>query len=396
MTIAVLPTRVAAQIAAGEVVERPASIVKELVENSIDANASRISVAIEDGGTQSMTVSDDGAGIPPDEVKAAFERHATSKLSKVEDLLDIATLGFRGEALPSIAAASRLTCVTKTADHAAAVRYVVEFGVAQRPVQCAAVGTSIRAENLFGYQPARLKFLRTRPTEAAHVQRTVARYAFAHPEIRFSYTSENNVVFQTSGNGKLLDVVLELMGSETTTQMLPMLHLQDDIAVEGYTSNTSLHRSNRNEIASSSTDVPSRTATSRGPSSRPTASPSPRETPAGHRAHHDAATAGDRLKAQQGRQQRRNQRQPVPAAGDGRCVRPDAFDHAAQPGDAAVEHHAVTRRRREPPRGTAPTHVHRARSKHLHPRRRTAGHLHHRPARRPRAGHLRPHRPANR
>ena len=196
-----------------------------------------------------MTVSDDGAGIPPDEVKAAFERHATSKLSKVEDLLDIATLGFRGEALPSIAAASRLTCVTKTADHAAAVRYVVEFGVAQRPVQCAAVGTSIRAENLFGYQPARLKFLRTRPTEAAHVQRTVARYAFAHPEIRFSYTSENNVVFQTSGNGKLLDVVLELMGSETTTQMLPMLHLQDDIAVEGYTSNTSLHRSNRNEIA---------------------------------------------------------------------------------------------------------------------------------------------------
>ena len=140
--------------------------------------------------------------------------------------------------------------MTKTADNDAAVRYVVEFGVAQRPVLCgAAIGTSVKAENLFGYQPARLKFLRTRPTEAAHVQRTVARYALAHPEIRFSYTSEGNVVFQSSGNGKLLDVVLELMGSETAAQMLPLLHTQDDITVEGYTSNTSLHPSNRNEIA---------------------------------------------------------------------------------------------------------------------------------------------------
>lgn len=250
MTIHVLPNRVAAQIAAGEVVERPASIVKELVENSTDAGATRISVAIEAGGTRSITVTDDGTGIPPDQVEVAFQRHATSKLSKVEDLLNISTLGFRGEALPSIAAASRLTCVTKTADHDAAIRYTVEFGEAQNLAQCGAPkGTSIKAENLFGYQPARLKFLKTRPTEAAHVQRTVARYALAHPEIRFSYTSEGNTQFQTSGNGRLLDVVLELMGPENASQMLPLLHTQDDIAVEGYTSNTSLHRSNRNDIA---------------------------------------------------------------------------------------------------------------------------------------------------
>ena len=152
----------------------PASVVKEIVENAIDAGAIEINISIERGSTRSIRVQDNGSGISANQVATAISRHATSNLLTDDDPRNIATLGFRGEALPSIAAASRLTCVTKTADHDAAVRHVIEFGVAQRPVQCgAAVGTSIRAENLFGYQPARLKFLHTHHTEAAHVQRTV-------------------------------------------------------------------------------------------------------------------------------------------------------------------------------------------------------------------------------
>ncbi|MDE2785720.1 MAG: DNA mismatch repair endonuclease MutL [Chloroflexota bacterium] len=251
MTIQILPPNVAAQIAAGEVVERPASVVKELVENALDADATQISVAIEQGGTKLIRVQDNGAGIPADQVVTAFSRHATSKLRTADDLQNIATLGFRGEALPSIAAVSQLTCVSCTADAQAAVQYRIRFGNPEQPPRPAgaANGTSLTVEDLFGNQPARLKFLRTKPTEAAHVQRVVARYAMAYPHVRFAYANDGNETFRTNGTGKLQETILSIMGHDVASKMLPVLLDADDVNVSGYVGNTDLHRSNRNDIS---------------------------------------------------------------------------------------------------------------------------------------------------
>ena len=194
MDIQVLQPTVAAQIAAGDVVEWPASVVKELVENAIDAGATQITVAIEQGSTKSIRVQDNGSGIPDDQVVTAFSRHATSKLRTADDLRSNATLGFRGEALPSIAAVSVMTCVTCTADGEAATQYRIRYGAPEYPPRPtgAAIGTEITAENLFGNQPARLKFLRTKPIEAGQVQRVVASYAMAYPHVRCQYVNEGN------------------------------------------------------------------------------------------------------------------------------------------------------------------------------------------------------------
>ncbi len=251
MNIQILPPNVAAQIAAGEVVERPASVVKELVENAIDAGATQISVSIEQGGTKSIRVQDNGSGISGDQVETAFSRHATSKLRTADDLRNIATLGFRGEALPSIAAVSVLTCVTCTADAEAATRYRIRYGEPEdqpRPAG-AAIGTNITVENLFGNQPARLKFLRTKPTEAAHVQRIVARYAMAYPHVRFAYANDGKETFRTNGTAKLQETILSIMGHDVAAKMLPVLLDTDDVRVSGYVGNTDLHRSNRNDIS---------------------------------------------------------------------------------------------------------------------------------------------------
>ena len=177
MTIAVLPARVAAQIAAGEVVERPASVVKELVENAIDAGATQVNVSIEQGGTKSIRVQDNGSGIPADQVATAFSRHATSKLRTADDLRNIATLGFRGEALPSIAAVSVLTCVTCTADAQAATQYRIRYGEPEFPPRPtgAAVGTSITVADLFGNQPAKLKLEQHAAHERVLFDRTFGR-----------------------------------------------------------------------------------------------------------------------------------------------------------------------------------------------------------------------------
>ena len=232
-------------------IERPASVVKELVENAIDAGARQISVAIQQGGTRSIRVQDNGSGIPAHQLETAFARHATSKLRTADDLRDIATLGFRGEALPSIAAVSILTCVTCTADAQAATRHRIAYGQADgppRPVG-AAIGTTVEVEHIFGNQPARLKFLKTKPTEASQAQRVVARYAMAYPDVQFQFVNDDHTTFRTDGTGKLLETILSIMGSETAHNMLPVLLESDDVTVSGYVGNTDLHRSNRNDIS---------------------------------------------------------------------------------------------------------------------------------------------------
>ena len=252
MEIAVLNPSVAAQIAAGEVVERPASVVKELVENAIDAGATDIKVSIEQGGTQSMEVTDNGNGIPEPELMLAFSRHATSKLRTAEDLTAIQTLGFRGEALPSIAAVSLLTCKSRTKEADSATQVKLRYGEQQREISDQVgrpPGTTIRVDKLFSNQPARLKFLKTKPTEAAQVQRVVTRYAMAYPQIRFQYVNDGRESFITHGTGDLRETMLQIWGSEVASKMLPVRLESPDTQVDGYVGNTDLHRSNRNDIS---------------------------------------------------------------------------------------------------------------------------------------------------
>ena len=251
MTIEVLSPSVAAKIAAGEVIERPASVVKELVENAIDAGATSIKVTIEQGGTRSIEVTDNGAGIPADQIVLAFNRHATSKLRTAEDLESIGTLGFRGEALPSIAAVSILTCTSCTPDADAGTRLSLRFGVSEDKPRAVgtAPGTSIKVEDLFSNQPARLKFLKTKPTEAAQVQRVVARYAMAYPKTRFQFVNDGRENLLTNGTGDLRETILQIWGNDTARQTIPVLLQTSDVNVSGYIGNTDLHRSNRNDIA---------------------------------------------------------------------------------------------------------------------------------------------------
>lgn len=260
MSIQILPPDVAAKIAAGEVVERPASVVKELVENAIDAGAGTIKVEIQTGGKRLIRVMDDGCGIPADEVPLAFARHATSKLSSVEDLSHVTTLGFRGEALASIAAVSQLTLVTRPAEQAAATRIRVE-GSRQTVLQSAgsAAGTIITVENLFFNVPARLKFLKATATEAGHIQRIVSHYALAYPHIRFILQNETRVTFQTSGSGELFDALAAVLGLEPARQMLAVQGQETaradqpgepppTVTVAGFAGAPSLHRGARDQI----------------------------------------------------------------------------------------------------------------------------------------------------
>jgi len=230
MPIRILPPEVVSKIAAGELIERPASVVKELIENSIDAGASEIKVEVRQGGRRLIRVIDDGGGIPVQEVELAFERHSTSKLKDAEDLYRIATLGFRGEALPSIAAVSKVTMVTRTKEEETGVLMQIEGGkVIRRQKKGARRGTVVSVEDLFFNTPARLKFLRKDSTEAGHISDLVTRYAMAYPNIRFSLLSEGRTLFRSMGSGSLYDVLIEVYGLETARQMLEIASLQEPV-----------------------------------------------------------------------------------------------------------------------------------------------------------------------
>lgn len=247
MPIRVLAPEVANQIAAGEVVERPASAVKELIENSLDAGATDIRVEVREGGRRLIRVQDDGCGIPPDEIATAFLRHATSKISDAADLERITTLGFRGEALASIAAVAHVTLLSRTAgDDAGALIRLVEGREVERKVAGAPVGTSITVERLFANVPARLKFLKQPATEAAHIQQVITRYALAYPERRFSLVSDGRLVFQSTGSGKLFDALTKAYGLDTARQMIAVG--EDGGRVTGYTGVPALHRGSRSHI----------------------------------------------------------------------------------------------------------------------------------------------------
>ncbi len=253
MSIHVLPPDVADKIAAGEVVERPASVVKELIENSLDAGATDIRVEIKGGGKRLLRVIDDGCGIPTAEVELVFKRHATSKLETAKDLEHISTLGFRGEALAAISAVSKSTLVTRSEDESTGVELRSEGSevVGHRAIG-APSGTSLTVEHLFWNTPARLKFLRTDATEAGRISKIVTRYALAYPHVRFSYMSEGRLSFQSPGTGDRMDTLLKVYGPEVARQMLAIDASQDsvvpDIVVNGFVSEPSLHRANRTYI----------------------------------------------------------------------------------------------------------------------------------------------------
>ncbi|MGD9116345.1 MAG: DNA mismatch repair endonuclease MutL [Dehalococcoidia bacterium] len=221
MPIRALSPQLVARIAAGEVVERPASVVKELVENSLDANASRIAVEVVGGGVGLIRVSDNGSGIASSEVELAFERYATSKVSELEDLESISSLGFRGEALPSIAAVARVDITTRADDEEAGTYLVLRDGaVAERAGRGRSKGMTIEVHNLFRQIPARLKFLKSVNTENSHIANVVSQYALAFPGVKFSLTLDGRTALNTPGSGKLLDSIAEVYGAEIAGNMV--------------------------------------------------------------------------------------------------------------------------------------------------------------------------------
>ena len=248
MPIRVLPPELAARIAAGEVVERPVSVVKELLENSIDANASHITVEIRGGGTSLIRVADDGEGISADELPLAFHRHATSKLTSPEQLDCVATMGFRGEALPSIAAVSRVSILTRTAGEMVGSRLTLQWGkVVDEGSEGCAAGTIVEILDLFGNQPARRKFLRSTQAETSRVQELVSRYSLAFPEIRFRLVNDGRTSLTTPGNGQPREALLAVYGSQVAQGMLEVDAEDNDTgyAVEGFAAAPSISRANR-------------------------------------------------------------------------------------------------------------------------------------------------------
>jgi DNA mismatch repair protein MutL len=253
MPIQVLDPDVAAKIAAGEVIERPASVVKELVENAIDAGATEIRVEIRGGGQREMRIVDNGSGIASDDVELAFQRHATSKLRDADDLFNVHTLGFRGEALPSIATVAQVACLTRTADAPTGVELRIAGGEIQsKTARGGSPGTTFVIKNLFYNTPARLKFLRSEATESAQISSVIEHYALAFPNIRWTLLVDGRLSVQTPGTGQLIDAIMELYGIDVARQLIAV----DDQAgegeqhtkVHGFVSQPSLHRAARSAM----------------------------------------------------------------------------------------------------------------------------------------------------
>jgi DNA mismatch repair protein MutL len=249
MPIRLLSSEVASQIAAGEVIERPASVVKELMENALDAGAKSVSISIAEAGRKLIEISDDGSGIASDELALAVSRHATSKLVRADDLFHISTLGFRGEALASIGSVSRMTITSKIMDSKAGAKIRVEGGREGKVESMGApTGTVVRVEDLFHNVPARLKFLKADVTERRAIDALITRYALAYPNVRFKLSEGNNATLQTSGDGDRRAILAALYGVEVAKQLLEINAEEEGIKLSGYTSPTALTRSNRKDI----------------------------------------------------------------------------------------------------------------------------------------------------
>lgn len=249
MRIRVLPQDVVAQIAAGEVVERPSSVVKELLENALDAGGRTIHIGIEGDGRRRIHIADDGIGIRADELETAFARHATSKLETADDLYNIRTLGFRGEALASIASVSTIDMTTRAETDDAGSYIRLEGGqIVRRRGLGAPRGTVIGVENLFFNMPARLKFLKSETTEKRQIVSVVSRYAMAYPTVRLTLEQDGREVFRSHGTGNLLDVIAAALGLDHLKNMLEVTDENGDIRVHGYTSAPSFNRADRGRI----------------------------------------------------------------------------------------------------------------------------------------------------
>ncbi len=245
--ITVLDQQTINQIAAGEVIERPSAVVKELVENAIDAGANAITIEIKEGGISLIRITDNGSGIARDDVKTAFVRHATSKIKSIEDLLSVSSLGFRGEALSSIAAVALVELVTKAKSELLGSRYLMEGGEEKgmEEIGCPD-GTTFIIRNLFYNTPARRKFLKSPQTEAGYISDLVERLAISHPGISFRFLNNNQLKISTTGNNKLKDIVYQIYGREVTAKLLEVSESNEHITINGFIGMPELLRGNRN------------------------------------------------------------------------------------------------------------------------------------------------------
>ncbi|PKM56606.1 MAG: DNA mismatch repair protein MutL, partial [Firmicutes bacterium HGW-Firmicutes-3] len=246
MGILLLDQNTINKIAAGEVVERPASVIKELVENAIDAKADAITIEVKEGGLKFIRITDNGFGIHKEDVRAAFLRHSTSKIKNEEDLASIMSLGFRGEALASIASVGRVELITKQEAELVGIRYVIEGGVEKvfEEVGCP-IGTTFIVKDLFYNTPARRKFMKTSGTELGYISDLVHKLALGHPEVSFKFISDGKIKLQTTGNNKLKDCIFSVYGMEVAKNLIEINWSFEGMRLEGFIGKPHLSRGNR-------------------------------------------------------------------------------------------------------------------------------------------------------